>query len=75
MTDETTITRKDDLATLPIADTSTLFNVSIRGWLAVIAVLTVCAMSLLNITVTEPLYTLSVGIVAFYFGQNTKKQT
>lgn len=54
---------------------STLAGVSIRGWLAVLTILTVCAMALLTIEVQEPLYTLAVAIVAFYYGQNTKKGT
>lgn len=52
---------------------SKIFNVSIRGWIATFVVATVCAMGLIQIEVKEPLYTLSVAIVSFYFGQNLKK--
>ena len=57
----------------PTNGNSSLFGISIRGWLAVLAITTVCAMALMKITVEEPLYTLSVAIVAFYYGQNPKK--
>lgn len=52
---------------------SKIFNVSVRGWIATFVVATVCAMGLMQIDVKEPLYTLSVAIVSFYFGQNLKK--
>lgn len=54
-------------------DHSTIFGVSIRGWISVIVVLTVCAMSMGKIDVKEPLYTLAGLIIGFYFGQNPKK--
>ncbi|MBM4092859.1 MAG: hypothetical protein FJ276_26145 [Planctomycetes bacterium] len=50
-----------------------LYGVSIRGWITLIAIGTVCAMSVMSTPVTEPLYTLSVAIVAYYFGQNQKR--
>lgn len=56
-----------------ITDHSTLWGVSIRGWIAAIVVLTVCGMSMLKIPVNEPLYTLAGLVVGFYFGQNPKK--
>lgn len=55
-------------------DTSTILGVSIRGWIAIVVVLTVCLMSGLRIDIKEPLYTLAGLIVGFYFGQNPKKQ-
>lgn len=54
-------------------DTSTIWGVSLRGWIALIVVLTVCVMSGLAIEIKEPLYTLAGLIVGFYFGQNQKK--
>lgn len=54
-------------------DTSTLWGVSLRGWISLIVVLTVCFMSALSVEVKEPLYTLAGLIVGFYFGQNQKK--
>lgn len=58
-----------------INDHSTLAGVSIRGWIAMGVVLTICVMSGLKIEVKEPLYTLAGLIVGFYFGQNPKKNT
>ena len=56
------------------ADTSRIGGVSLRGWIAVIVILTVCAMSLLALEIKEPLYTLAGLIVGFYFGQNQTKK-
>lgn len=55
------------------SDHSTAFGVSIRGWIALIVILTVCAMSISKVDVKEPLYTLAGLIVGFYFGANPKK--
>ena len=55
------------------SDNSTLCGVTIRGWIAIIVVLTVCGMSIGKIDIKEPLYTLAGLIVGFYFGQNPKK--
>ena len=71
MTDETTIITKQDAPAQ--ADTSTLFKVSIRGWLAMMLVATVCAKSMLDGEVKEPLYSLSIGALGFYFGQSMKR--
>jgi len=48
---------------------STLFNVSLRGWIALLIIVTICAMSMLGMKVEEPLYTLCGMVVAFYYGQ------
>jgi hypothetical protein len=58
----------------PVNDSSTIFGVSIRGWIAIVVIFTVCLMSGLKIAITEPLYTLAGLIIGFYFGQNPKKQ-
>ena len=52
---------------------SKIGNVSLRGWISVIVISTVCLMSGLQIEVKEPLYTLAGLVVGFYFGQNQKK--
>lgn len=51
---------------------SRLFGVSIRGWLAVLLVITICAMSLFAMEIKEPLYTLGGMAVGFYLGQKNK---
>lgn len=56
-------------------DSSTIWGVSLRGWISLIVVLTVCLMSASNVEVKEPLYTLAGLIVGFYFGQNQKKNS
>jgi hypothetical protein len=64
---------------------SAVFGVSIRAWLALIITMTVCgnwtANTLMvslgytsaNITVPEPLYSVWVGVIGIYFGQQLKK--
>ena len=47
-------------------------KISIRAWIALIVVLTVCVMSFVQKEVTEPLYTLASLSVGYYFGQKTK---
>jgi len=55
------------------ADRSRIMGVSLRGWIAVTVITTVCAMSLAMIEVKEPLYTLAGLIVGFYYGQDKKQ--
>ena len=56
-----------------MSDESKLFGVSVRGWLAVIIILTVCLMSAFSITIIEPLYSISLLSIGFYFGQKKDK--
>lgn len=53
---------------------SKIFGVSLRGWIAVMIVYTVCMMSIYNNEVREPLYTLCTTAVGFYFGSKTSSQ-
>jgi len=57
-----------------INDESQIFGVSIRGWLALMIIGTVCYMSVMIKTVIEPLYSMSMLALGFYFGQATKKE-
>ncbi len=52
---------------------SQIFGVSVRGWMAVLCISTVCICSVIKIDVSELLGYLATGITAFYFGQNPKK--
>lgn len=54
---------------------SHLLNPSWRSLIAMVLVITVCAMSLKSIKVEEPLYSLSIAAVAYYFGQREKPKT
>ena len=72
MADETT--KPADVTPAPISDVaakdqSMLFGVSVRAWLTVMLVVTVCYMSVATIQVAEPLYTLVVAAISFYFGR------
>lgn len=51
-----------------MAEESSFFGVSWRGVLALIVILTVCAMSLMGIKIEEPLYTLVLVVSSAYFG-------
>lgn len=61
---------------------SVLGSISVRAWLALIIVLTVCTMSMIGaiavmrrgeeITISEPLYSMAMLALGFYFGQKTK---
>lgn len=54
-----------------MSDESKFLGVSIRGWLALLLVVTVCGMSAASRKVEEPLYTLVMVAVSFYLGQKT----
>ena len=54
---------------------SQLFYVSMRAWIALIVVGTVCIMSFRQTEVKEPLYTLAGLVVGFFFGQAKPKPT
>ena len=55
-----------------LTEDSSLYGVSIRGWLAVIMVSTICAMSFFKIDVVEPLYSSILLSLGFYYGQKNK---
>lgn len=71
MTDETQQFSPPAKPAAPTHD-SKIFNVSLRGLIALIVIVTICAMSLAMKDIKEPLYTLGGLIVGFYFGQNQK---
>ena len=51
---------------------SQAFNISVRGWVCIMIVTTICFMSIMGQDVKEPLYTLGGLVIGYYFGQ--KKQ-
>lgn len=51
---------------------SQIFGVSIRGWLAVMMILTMCAMGFLGLEVKEPLKSSISFALGFYFAQSKK---
>lgn len=54
-----------------MAEESKVASVSIRAWLAVSLVLTVCVMSFLKIEVTSPLQDMALLAIGFYYGQKS----
>lgn len=51
---------------------SQVLGVSVRGWVTLLIVGTVCAMSALAMSVDEPLKAGFIFVLGFYFGQKTK---
>jgi hypothetical protein len=72
-----------DFTTKP--DHSTVGNVSVRAWLAVLITITICAnwtanmvmaslgYTSVNISIPEPLYSAFTMVLGMYFGQAMKK--
>lgn len=54
-----------------MSDESKIFGCSLRGWIALLMVLTVCMMQSCGIKVEEPLYGLTYMAVGYFFGQKT----
>ena len=54
------------------APESQVLSVSVRGWVTLLIVGTVCAMSVLAMSVDEPLKAGFIFVLGFYFGQKTK---
>ena len=49
------------------------FGLSVRAWIALSVVWTVCWMATHQLEVKEPLYSLALLTVGFYFGQKTSR--
>lgn len=52
---------------------SQAFGISIRGWVTLLVLGTMCIMSVLGKPVDEPLRSATIAALAFYFGQKTTK--
>lgn len=50
------------------------FGLSVRAWIALSLVWTVCYMAVNQRDVKEPLYSLALLAVGFYFGQRTNQR-
>ena len=57
----------------PDAGDSRPFGISMRGWLAVLLVVTICGMSAFGMPVLEPLYSMGFMALGFYFGQKVNQ--
>lgn len=85
MQDETTIVTKTATTTDEKSPDSSVFGVSVRGWIVITLVGTLCLMQLLNmilsylvsgdiiLEIKEPFYSAVTISIGYYFGQNTKK--
>jgi hypothetical protein len=52
-----------------MSNESKLLGVSVRGWLAVLIIGTVCTMSIMGIEISETLKAMSMAAIGFYWGQ------
>ena len=53
---------------------SMFLGMSLRGAIALLIVFTVCVMSCVDKKIVEPLYSLAMIIVGFFFAQKSKSQ-
>jgi type IV secretory pathway VirB3-like protein len=51
---------------------SMFLGVSVRAWVMLIIVITVCTMSFMQLKVEEPLYSMVLVTISFYFGKSTQ---
>jgi hypothetical protein len=54
---------------------SRILNISLRGWITLIIVTTICLMSLWQIDVNEFLRIYAGMVISYYFAQNQKPKT
>lgn len=59
------------LATERAIGESVVFGVSVRAWLVILIVGTVCYMSIKALKVEEPLYSLALVASGYYFGRQS----
>lgn len=50
-------------------DESKVFGVSVRAFLAIIIVMTACAMTIYQIKIVEPFYSIVLFVIGFFYGQ------
>lgn len=53
---------------------STIWNVSLRGLMALIVVVTLCVLVVIGREVGEPFKTIAVMVVSFYFWQGKRSE-
>lgn len=76
MDDQTRIITKEEAKKRNIAPASEshMFNVSVRAWITLIVICTICYMALQLIEVKEPLYSISLITIGFFFGQGKQSR-
>lgn len=57
----------------PLNTESTVFGVSVRGWIALLLLGTMCGMAIMGKPVTEPLYSACIAALGLYFGHTKPK--
>lgn len=73
---ETTPTRKPVAAQSPqpTRTSSTIFGVSVRAWLSILIVGTVCALASFGRDIPQVLGNLAISAISFYFGSTSSKK-
>jgi len=87
MQDETTITVKESSTkdgSVPFTNGSSIGGVSVRAWIVLIIVMSVCGNWMFNtvlfslgytsnnMVVPEPIYSVFIAVISYYFGQIKK---
>ena len=63
------------LAPVQVNDGSQILGVSLRGLIVITFVITICVMAVMKVAVTEPLNTLAIAAVSYYFGHQNGSST
>jgi hypothetical protein len=50
---------------------SKIFGISVRALIAVIVTITICGMSIFHVEIVEPMYSIGIFVIGFFFGQKT----
>lgn len=65
----------DDTQHISRASLMGRLGLSVRGVVVTLMITTVCACALLKFDVNEPLYSLSIAAISYYFGQQQRMAT
>jgi uncharacterized membrane protein len=50
-------------------DESKIFGISVRAFISIIIVFTLCSMTIWEMKIVEPFYTICTFVIGFFFGQ------
>ena len=56
-------------------DESKIFGMSVRAFIAMTICMTLCIMTLAEMKIVEPFYSVSVFVIGFFFGQKSNTLT
>ncbi len=56
-------------------DESMIFGMTVRGFIVMMITMTLCTMTLGQMKIIEPFYSICVFVIGFYFGQKTSNSS